>query len=96
LGCLFPLYGLVEAFHSAVRWERRGLYRSRWGNCDLVSTSGIFTLRKGLVAADLLASRLQGQDVRGSGFYDVVRERLGWSEAAAAAPLPIDLQVALA
>jgi hypothetical protein len=95
-GCLFPLFGLVEAFHSAVRWERRGLYRSRWGNYDLVSTSGIFTLSEGLVAADLLASRLQGQDVLCSGFYDVVRERLGWSEAAAAAPLPIDVQVALA
>lgn len=95
-GCLFPLFGLVEAFHSAVRWDRRGLYRSRWGNYDLVPTSGLFTLSEGLVAADLLASRLQGQDVMGSGFYDVVRERLGWSEAAAAAPLPIDLQAALA
>jgi hypothetical protein len=61
-----------------------------------VPASGIFTLSEGLVAADLLASRLQGQDVMCSGFYDVVRERLGWSEAAAAAPLPIDLQVALA
>ncbi len=95
-GCLFPLFGLVEAFHSAVRWDRRGLYRSRWGNYDLVPTSGLFTLSKGLVAADLLASRLQGQDVSSSGFYDVVRERLVWSEVAATAPLPIDLQTGLA
>ncbi len=28
-GCLFPLFGLVEAFESAVRWDRKGLYRSR-------------------------------------------------------------------
>jgi hypothetical protein len=95
-GRLFPLFGLVEAFHSAVRWDRRGLYRSRWGNYDLTPTSGIFTLSEGLVAADLLASRLQGQDVTRSGFYDVVRERLGWADAAAAAPLPTDLQAALA
>jgi len=95
-GCLFPVFGLVEAFHSAVRWDRRGLYRSRWGNYDLVPTSGLFTLSEGLVAADLLASRLQGRDVMRSGFYDVVRERLGWSEVAAAAPLPLDLQAALA
>ena len=95
-GGLFPLFGLVEAFHSAVRWDRRGLYRSRWGNYDLVPTSGLFTLSEGLVAADLLASRLQGQDVTCSGLYDVVRQQMGWSEAAAAAPLPIDLQAALA
>ena len=95
-GCLFPLFGLVEAFESAVRWDRGGLYRSRWGNYDLVLTDGVFTLSEGLVGADLLASRLQGQDVLRSGFYDVVRDRLGWSPAAAAAPLPVDLQATLA
>jgi len=94
-GDLFPLFGLVEAFHSAVRWDRRGLYRSRWGNYDLVPTSGLFTLSEGLVAADLLASRLQGHDVTCSGFYDVVRQQMGWSEAAAAVPLPINIQAAL-
>ena len=35
-GSLFPLFGFVEAFDSAVRWDRKGLYRSRWGNYDLV------------------------------------------------------------
>jgi hypothetical protein len=30
------LFGLVEGFDSAVRWDRKGLYRSRWGNYDLV------------------------------------------------------------
>ena len=95
-GCLFPLFGFVEAFDSAVRWDRKGLYRSRWGNYDLVLTDGLFTLSEGLVGADLLASRLQGQDVLRSGFYDVVRDRLGWSPAAATAPLPVDLQATLA
>jgi sirohydrochlorin ferrochelatase len=94
-GCLFPLFGFVEAFESAVRWDRKGLYRSRWGNYDLVLTDGLFTFSEGLVGADLLASRLQGQDVSRSGFYDVVRDRLGWSSAAATAPLPVDLQATL-
>jgi hypothetical protein len=94
-GCLFPLFGFVEAIESAVRWDRKGLYRSRWGNYDLVLTDGIFTFSDGLVGADLLASRLQGQDVLRSGYYDVVRDRLGWSPAAATAPLPVDLQATL-
>jgi hypothetical protein len=62
---------------------------------DLVLTDGLFTFSEGLVGADLLASRLQGQDVSRSGFYDVVRDRLGWSSAAATAPLPVDLQATL-
>ena len=86
----------MEAFDSAVRWDRKGLYRSRWGNYDLVLTDGLFTLSEGLVGADLLASRLQGQDVRRSGFYDVVRDRLGWSQIAAEIPLPVDVQATLA
>ena len=94
-GTLFPPFGLVEAFDSAVRWDRKGLYRSRWGNYDLVLTDGLFTLSEGLVGADILASRLQGQDVTRSGFYGVVRERLGWSDEAAALPLPADLQAQL-
>ena len=52
-GSLFPLFGFVEAFDSAVRWDRKGLYRSRWGNYDLVFTDGLFTLSEGLVGADL-------------------------------------------
>ncbi len=94
-GSLFPLFGFVEAFDSAVRWDRKGLYRSRWGNYDLVFTDGIFTLSEGLVGADLLASRLQGQDVRRSGFYDVVRGCLGWSQSAEEMALPTDLQANL-
>lgn len=95
-GGFFPLIGLVEGFDSAVRWDRKGLYRSRWGNYDLVLTDGLFTLSEGLIGADILASRLQGQDVLRSGFYDVVRERLGWSRAGAEMSLPGDLQVKLA
>ncbi len=94
-GSLLPLFGFVEAFDSAVRWDRKGLYRSRWGNYDLVLTDGIFTLSEGLVGADLLASRLQGQDVRRSGFYDVVRDRLGWSQSAEEMALPVELQTSL-
>ena len=94
-GCLFPLFGFVEAFESAVRWDRKGMYRSRWGNYDLVLTDGLFTLSDGLVGADLLASRLQGQDIHRSAFYDVVRERLGWIAEAATSPLPADVQAAL-
>ena len=78
-----------------MRWDRKGLYRSRWGNYDLVLTDGLFTLSEGLVGADLLACRLQGQDVLRSGFYDVVRDRLGWSPAAELT-LPGDLQGSLA
>ena len=94
-GSLFPLFGFVEGIESAVRWDRKGLYRSRWGNYDLVLTDGLFTLSEGLVGADLLASRLQGQDVARSGFYDVVRDRLGWPTGADHVDLPSDLQAIL-
>jgi sirohydrochlorin ferrochelatase len=94
-GALFPLFGFVEAFDSAVRWNRNGLYRSRWGNYDLVLADGLFTVSEGLVGADLLASRLQGQDVLRSGFYDVVRQQLSWSQSESEMTLPSDLQARL-
>jgi hypothetical protein len=94
-GGLFPLFGVVEAFDSAVRWDRRGLYRSRWGNYDIVYTDGLFTVSEGLVAADTLASRLQGQDVMRSAFFDVVRDQLGWGQAELDISLPPDLQAIL-
>jgi hypothetical protein len=94
-GSLFPLFGLVEAFDSAVRWDRKGLYRSRWGNYDLVLTDGLFSLSEGLVGADLLASRLQGQDATRSGFYGVVRDRLGWPPGSAEVALPGDVPATL-
>jgi sirohydrochlorin ferrochelatase len=87
-GALFPLFGICEALYSAVRWDRSGLYRSRWGNYDLLENAGYLTASRGLVTADILASRLQGQDVNRSAFFDVVRRELGWDEAAANAPLP--------
>jgi hypothetical protein len=61
----------------------------------LVPGDGIFTFSEGPVAADLLASRLQGQDVERSGFYDVVRDHLGWSQEAVEMPLPVDIQATL-
>lgn len=94
-GCLFPMFGLVEAFHSAVRWDRKGLYRSRWGNYDIVLSDGIATLSEGLPQADILASRLQGQDVSRSAFFDVVKHEFGWPESAASQPLPLDVQTRL-
>jgi sirohydrochlorin ferrochelatase len=95
-GGLFPTFGLVEAFDSAVRWDRQGLYRSRWGNYDLVLTDGLFTMSEGLAGADVLASRLQGQDVARSGFFDVVRGRLGWPQEAEELDLPDEVRAALA
>ena len=83
-GGLFELSGLVEGLFSAVRWNRQGLYRSRWGNYDLITNAGYVTASRGLVAADILASRLQGSDVHSSAFFDVVRAELGWDDAASA------------
>ena len=87
-GAIFPLCGLNEALYSAVRWNRHGLYRSRWGNYDLISDTGYVAASRDLAAADILAGRLQGQDVHRSAFFDVVRAELGWDEAAATDPLP--------
>jgi hypothetical protein len=85
---LFELCGMVEGLYSAVRWNRRGLYRSRWGNYDLIHDAGYVTASRGLAAADILASRLQGQDVHRSAFFDVVRSELGWDSESAGQPLP--------
>jgi hypothetical protein len=90
-GCLFRPFGLAEALHVAVRWSRTGLYRSRWGNYDLITGSGMITLSEGLPAADALASRLQGQDVRKSAFFAVVNEELGLPDAAISWPIVEDL-----
>lgn len=75
-GALLTPYGLDEALYSAVRWNRSGLYRSRFGNYDLVANPGLITLSRGLVAADVLAARLQGQDVRRSAFFAAVLDEL--------------------
>jgi sirohydrochlorin ferrochelatase len=87
-GAVFPLCGMNEALYSAVRWNRQGLYRSRWGNYDLISDAGYLAAARDLATADILASRLQGQDVYRSAFFDVVGAELGWDEAAASDPLP--------
>ncbi len=87
-GALFPLVGIDEALYSAVRWNRKGLYRSRWGNYDLISNAGYVAASTDLATADILASRLQGQDVNRSAFFDVVRSELGWDEPAAGDALP--------
>ncbi len=88
---LFPMFGVVEALHTAVRWNRKGLYRSRWGNYDLTLSDGVITLSEGLAGADILASRLQGQDVSRSAFFDVVKQELDWPDVAAMQELPIEL-----
>jgi len=72
-GSIFNPFGLVEALNVAVRWNRKGLYRSRWGHYDLIPNPGMITLSQGLAGADMLASRLQGQDITRSAFFDVVR-----------------------
>ncbi len=91
-GALFPIIGINEALYSAVRWNRKGLYRSRWGNYDLISNAGYVAASSNLATADILASRLQGQDVNRSAFFDVVRAELDWDEAAAADSLPSAVQ----
>jgi hypothetical protein len=95
-GSFFPLCGINEALYSAVRWNRQGLYRSRWGNYDLISHAGYVAAGSNLVAADLLASRLQGQNVNRSAFFDVVRAHLDWDEPAATGPLPEPLRTLFA
>jgi hypothetical protein len=90
-GCLFRPFGLAEALCSAVRWSRSGLYRSRWGNYDLLPSPGVITLSRGLVAADVLAARLQGQDVGRSAFFAAAAEELGVPEDAATRPIEEDL-----
>jgi len=94
-GALLRPYGLVEALYSAVRWRREGLYRSRFGNYDLIPNPGVVTLSRGLVAADVLASRLQGQDVRRSAFFAAVLGELAAPgaelDAAIERPIPDEL-----
>jgi hypothetical protein len=89
-GSLFELCGIVEGLYFAVRWNRQGLYRSRWGNYDLIRDAGYITASRGVVAADILAARLQGQEVRRSAFFGVVREDLGWDSEAVDAVLAED------
>ncbi|MBI1356384.1 MAG: hypothetical protein GC160_18740 [Acidobacteria bacterium] len=85
-----PLYGLVEGLSAAVKWDRRGLYRSRWGNYDLIPQPGVATLSRGVAGADVLAARLQGQSVGRSGFFDVVRAEFEIPDIAEEMELPLD------
>ncbi len=85
---LFPLCAINEGLSTAVRWDRNGLYRSRWGNYDLIRGAQTLVASRSIVSADILASRLQSQDVHRSAFFDVVRAELGWDEQAANGPLP--------
>lgn len=90
-GTLFRLHGLVESLSFAVRWDRKGLYRSRWGNYDLVESPRVVCLGSSLAATDVLAARLQGQDVRRSAFFDVVRAELGYPAELETVELPAEL-----
>lgn len=90
-GALFELYGVVESLSVAVRWDRKGLYRSRWGHYDLLPRPGVVCVSRGLAGADVLAARLQGQDVTRSAFFDVVGAELGFAPRLASAPLPASL-----
>ncbi len=95
-GCLFQTYGMVEGLHAAVRWNRRGLYRSRWGNYDLIPHPGLVTFSRDLAVADVLASRLQGRQVHDSTFFQVLRQELGFPEQISRLPIPEDLVLRLA
>jgi hypothetical protein len=87
-GSLFHLIAINEGLYSAVRWDRLGLYRSRWGNYDLISDAGHLIASRNIAAADILAARLQGQEVARSAFFDVVREQLAWDDAAEQSSVP--------
>lgn len=89
--CLFSVYGMVEALHVAVKWNPKGLYRSRWGNYDLVPNPGIVTLSPDLATADVLASRLQGHSVDRNEFFRTVQREIGYPEEAARLAIPTDL-----
>ena len=95
-GCLFQTHGMVEGLRVAVRWNRRGLYRSRWGNYDLIPYPGLVAFSRGPAVADVLASRLQGRQVDDSTFFRVLHQELGFSEQAARLPIPEDLMGRLA
>ena len=94
-GCLFRMYGMVEGLNAAVRWSRRGLYRSRWGNYDLIPHPGLVTFSRDLAVADVLASRLQGRQVHDSAFFQVIRQELGFPGQIARLPIPEDLVLRL-
>ena len=87
-GSLFHLVAINEGLYSAVRWDRQGLYRSRWGNYDLISDAGHLIASRNIAAADIFAARLQGQEVSRSAFFDVVRAELGWDDAAEQSIVP--------
>ena len=89
--CLFRTYGMVEALNVAVKWNPKGLYRSRWGNYDLIPNPGIVTLSHNLPTADVLASRLQGQPVDNNEFFQTVCDEIGFPKAIAQLPIPEDL-----
>lgn len=95
-GALLEPFGLVEGFNAAVKWDRGGLYRSRWGHYDLIDCPGLLTMSRGFAIADILAARLQGQDVRRSAFYDVVQAVFGEFDQAAQAPIEEDLKARFA
>ncbi len=87
-GSLFDLVAINEGLYSAVRWDRRGLYRSRWGNYDLITDSGHLIASRNIAAADIFAARLQGQEISRSAFFDVVRAKLAWDDAAEQSVVP--------
>jgi hypothetical protein len=90
-GSLFDVVAINEGLYSAVRWDRRGLYRSRWGNYDLITDAGHLIASRNIAAADILAARLQGQEISRSAFFDVVRAELTWDDAAEQSIVPTRL-----
>ena len=95
-GCLFQMHGMVEGLRVAVRWNRHGLYRSRWANYDLIPYICLVAFSRGLAVADVMASRLQRRQVDDSTFFRVLRQELGFSGQAARLPIPEDLMRRLA
>ena len=87
-GCIFNISSIVEALNYAVRWNRKGLYRSRWGNYDLISGLNMVCMSRNLGIGDALASQIQGQDIEKSAFFDVVRSNFDIPSNVFRPPIP--------
>jgi len=95
-GCLFNLHTIIESLNYAVRWDRNGLYRSRWGNYDLIDSLNIVCMSQSLAIGDVLASQIQGQSIEKSAFFDVVRSNFNIPPQVLRASIPDDLKAKFA
>lgn len=87
---------VVEGLHTAIRWDRQGLYRSRWGHYDIIPDPALVVASSAFGDCDAIACRLQGHDPQRSAFFDMIREELGIEDAAHTTPVPPEAAATLA